>query len=230
MAEADRLLYLLQVASSTFPTGAFAHSFGFEMLVADGEISDADELATAADLWLRFSLGPLDGTAAARARDAAAVDDLDALAEIDVVLGALKLPRESAEASVATGTAFRRAVGSAFGGHHLSAYQGVIDGGGSAGHAATAFGVAAADAGIPLEQAVLVFLQSSFANLVGVVGRLVPLGQLDIQRVLAGARTGIRAAARAARTAPLEDASSSTAFLDTASMRHERLYTRLCIS
>lgn len=230
MAEADRLLYLLQVASSTFPTGAFAHSLGFETLVADGEIGDADELAAAAGLWLRFSLGPLDGTAVARAREAAADDDVGALAEIDEVLSALKVPRESAEASVTTGTAFIRAAGSAFGGRHLSAYQGAIADGRSTGHAATAFGVAAADAGIPVEQAVLAFLQSSFANLVGVVGRLVPLGQLDLQRVLADARTSIRTAARAARTASLDDASSATAFLDIASMQHERLYTRLCIS
>ena len=230
MADADRLLYLLQVASSTFPTGAFAHSLGFETLVADDEIADADALATVCELWLRFSLGPLDGVAAARAHEAAAGDDLDALAEIDEVLGALKLPRESAEASITTGTAFLRAVESAFGGRHLRAYRGAIASGAGESHAATAFGVAAADAGVPVEQAVLAFLQSSFANLVGVVGRLVPLGQLDVQRVLAGARTSIASAASAATATRLEDASSAAAFLDIASMRHERLYTRLCIS
>lgn len=230
MAEADRLLYLLQVASATFPTGAFAHSLGFETLVADGEIGDADGLAAAAELWLRFSLGPLDGTAVARAREAAGAGDLDTLAQIDELLGALKLPRESAEASVSTGTAFLRSVESAFGGSHLRAYSDAIAGGDCKGHAAVVFGVAAADAGIPVEQAPLAFLQSSLANLVGVVGRLVPLGQLDIQRVLAEARTSIRKAARAASVARLEDAASAVAFLDVASMRHERLYTRLCIS
>ena len=36
----DRLLYLLQVVNSAFPTGAFNHSYGFETLIDSGEIHD----------------------------------------------------------------------------------------------------------------------------------------------------------------------------------------------
>lgn len=224
------LIYLLQVTNSTFPIGAFSHSFGFETLVKDGHITDSHSLEEYTQLWLRFGLAPLDGVAVAQAYTASLEGDLEKLAEIDEIVGALKLPRESWKASVDTGSAFLKVTKHIFAGDSLSRYKGAVDEGFCTGHSATVFGVAAADAGVSIEGSVLAYLQSSFSDLLSVVARLIPLGHLDVQKVLARSWECLDNCTLLALSRQLSKIGSNTVFLDLASMRHECLDSRLCIS
>lgn len=224
------LLYLLQVATASFPTGSFSHSYGFETLIHDGSISDAESLRREATLWLRYGIAPADGVAVAEAYRAAQSGDLGYLAEIDTLMGALKLTREAREASLSTGMAFLRATLDAFPGKHLEGYHALVVKGLCAGHYATAFGVAARDADIVLSDALTAFLHSTLSSLIGVAARIIPLGQIAVQRILAQSQADILECARVAIETPLSDIATSTVRLDIASMAHERLYTRLCIS
>ena len=224
------LLYLLQVASQAFPVGSFSHSYGFESLIDEGHVTSADELGIVAGLWVRYALAAADGAAVRLARQAALADDWQAVAEIDNVLTALKLGKESRAASLSTGDAFIRAVADAFAGDRLERLKGAIRDGRCAGHYATAFGVGMADAGINESDAVLAFLQSSLSSLVAVAARIIPLGQFETQRILANARPMLGDCTRIALTTAMDDMGSSFAMLDMASMRHEQLYSRLCIS
>ncbi len=58
---------LLLMADSGFPTGAFAHSWGLEWAVRDGQVTDAAGLAGWIREALRFGVAPLAGRAVARA-------------------------------------------------------------------------------------------------------------------------------------------------------------------
>jgi urease accessory protein len=224
----DALLYLLQVATPAFPTGAFSHSWGFETLIDERVIDGPESLEREALRWLRHGVARADGAGVAQAYRAAR--DVDALRDIDGVLGALKLGRETREGSLSTGRAFIDAVVDAYPGAHIGRYAQAIDDGVCLGHYATAFGVASADAGIPLREAVLAFLHGSFANMVSVAARIIPLGQLAVQRMLSGARARIGECTDVALATPMGTMGSATVRLDVASMAHERLYTRLCIS
>jgi urease accessory protein len=121
-------------------------------------------------------------------------------------------------------------VSGTFGWESVDRYRCAIAEGRCAGHYATAFGVAAVDAGISAMDALLAFLHSALYGVVGVAARLVPLGQLDAQRVLAGSWPQIADCAETALVLSLDDLSVPAAALDIASMRHERLYSRLCMS
>ena len=101
----DRLLYLLQVANASFPTGAFNHSYGFETWIDSGALDDAASFESACRDWLRYAAVPTDGAAVAHAHRRAAAGDLDGLVDLDHIVGALKLSRESREASFKTGRA-----------------------------------------------------------------------------------------------------------------------------
>jgi urease accessory protein len=57
-----------------------------------------------------------------------------------------------------------------------------------------------------------------------------PLGQLDAQRVLVASWPQIADCAETALVLDVDDLSVPAAALDIASMRHERLYSRLCMS
>jgi urease accessory protein len=231
MTDTSTLLYLLQVAGGSFPTGSFSHSYGLETLIQDGRITDAEDLAGVARLWLRYGVATSEGGAVGVAfRATRDNDDLTMLADLDEVLTALKLTRETREASTKVGNAFLRTVSGTFGWETVGRYRRAIAEGRCAGHYATAFGVAAVDAGVSAPQALLAFLHSALYGVVGVAARLMPLGQLDAQRVLAASRPQIADCAESALALDLDDLSAPAAALDIASMRHERLYSRLCMS
>ena len=99
-----------------------------------------------------------------------------------------------------------------------------------AGHQAVIFGAAAAAQGIGMGDAVLAFLQSALSNLVGVGARLIPLGQIESQRIVRNAWPLLTAGAEEACATEIDALGSATAGLDIAGMRHERLHTRLCMS
>ena len=230
MTETSALLYLLQVSNASFPTGSFSHSYGLETLIQDGRITDAEALADVASLWLRYSVASSEGGAVGVAFQAASARDFSMLAAVDEVLTALKLTRETREASVKIGHAFLRTVASTFDWESVARYHRATVDGRCAGNYAVAFGVAAADAGVSPMEALLAFLHAGLVGLVGVATRIIPLGQLDAQRILAGARPQVVADATHALGLALDDLSAPATVLDIASMRHERLYSRLCMS
>jgi urease accessory protein len=230
MTDTSALLYLLQVANGSFPIGSFSHSYGLETLVQEGRVTDARDLADFARLWLRYGVATSDGGAVGIGLRAAGENDLTKLAELDEALTALKLTRETREASIKIGRAFLRTVSSTFGWERIARYHRATAEGRCVGHYATAFGVAAADAGVSATEALLAFFHSALYGILGVATRLVPLGQLDAQRVLAGSWPQIVECAKVASAFDLGDLAVSATFLDIASMRHERLYSRLCMS
>ena len=230
MTDASALLYLLQVANGSFPTGSFAHSYGLETLIQEGRITDARGLTDVAHLWLRYGVATSEGGAVGVAFRATRENDFTKLAALDEVLTALKLTRETREASIKIGRAFLRTVSSTFGREGSAQYRRATADGWCVGHYATAFGVAAADADISAMEALLAFLHSTLYDLLGVAARIIPLGQLDAQRVLSGSWPHIVDCSKLALVLDLEDLSVPAAFLDIASMHHERLYSRLCMS
>jgi urease accessory protein len=229
MTDTSALLYLLQVSNASFPTGTFSHSYGLETLIQDGRITDAEALADVACLWLRYSVASSEGGAVGVAFQATSARDFSMLA-VDEVLTALKLTRETREASIKIGHAFLRTVASTFDWESVARYNRATVDGCCIGNYATAFGVAAADAGVSPMEALLAFLHAALVGLVGVAARLVPLGQLDAQRVVAGAWPQIDQCAATALDLDLDHLSAPATVLDIASMRHERLYSRLCMS
>ena len=229
-ASESALLYLLQVANGSFPSGSFTHSYGLETLLQEGRITDASGLATFADLWLRYSIATSEGGAVSLAFRAAHTADLALLTELDEVLTALKLTRETREASIKVGRSFLRTVSSTFDWRRVHQYHQAVREGRGAGHYATAFGVASADAGVSARDALVAFFHATLYGVVGVAARIVPLGQIDAQRVLAGLWPGIVECVEQAAALTVADLSACAPVADIASMRHERLYSRLCMS
>lgn len=226
----DPLLVLLQVANAAFPTGAFNHSYGFETLIEHGEIKDAASLERHCLDWMRFAIAPADGAAAAHAHRAQLAGDIDALGRIDEAVAALKLAREVRDASLRTGRALLSALNDVFETEGLTALNTAVRQGRCEGHQATVFGAGAAILGVAEREAVLAFLQSGLSNMASVGARLIPLGQVETQRILARAQALLHEALAVALSRPLAALGSATIAFDIAAMDHERLETRLCMS
>lgn len=227
---AKRLLYMLQVSNSSFPTGAFNHSYGFETWIDSEQINDAPSFEVALRDWLIYGVASADGAAVAHAYRAVQADDIDALVALDDLVGALKLSREAREASDKTGHALLSALRDVFAPEKLKIFESAIKSGRCAGHQAVIFGAAAREFGLSERDTVLSFLQAAISNLAGVASRIIPLGQVETQRIILNAWPLLQEATKNARNTALNEMGTSMTSLDIASMQHERLHTRLCMS
>jgi urease accessory protein len=90
-----------------------------------------------------------------------------------------------------------------------------------------AFAVAAARAGVALDDALLGYLQAFAANLMSAGLRLGLIGQTDGQRILAALEPFVARAAGAAIDRDPADFGAATLAVDLASMAHETQYSRL---
>lgn len=225
-----KTLFLLQVANSSFPTGAFNHSYGFETWFSDGTVTDGASFEIACRDWLVYCMARSEGIAVARACEMARLGDEAGLLDLDSRVAALKLSRESREASLMTGQALLSAYLDIFDKPGLEGYAAAVQAGGTEGHHSVIFGAICGLSDISGADAVLTFLQTAVSGLAGVASRLIPLGQVETQRIITHAWPLIQEASLTAVEADVDDMNAATLSLDVASMQHEHLRTRLCIS
>jgi urease accessory protein len=224
----EALLAVLQFADGSFPAGGFAHSLGLETYTQDGRIRDASGLGAFVAATLEGSAGPCDATAAALAFQRACAGDLRGLLELDGRLDAMKPVPETRAASRQMGRQTLRVALELGAAPAVSGFARAVNEGTAAGHHAVAFGAALSGEAATGEVVATAYLYATAAMLVGAGVRLLAIGQLEGQRVLASMRPRIvRLAAAAARARDAEDLWSFTPALDIAGVRHAALDARL---
>jgi len=218
------LYRLMAWLSPAYPVGAFSYSSGIEWAVEAGDIRDAETLRR----WLAVMIGQgsgfIDAVFFVHAHRAAAAGDAAALRAVAELAAAFVSSRERLLETTAQGRAFVEATRAAWPCPALArleaAWRGAIA-------LPVAVGVACAGHAIDCGMAVHAFVHALAANWTSAGVRLVPLGQTDGQRVLAGLEEDAAAAAMRALKTPLQDAGACALRADIAGMRHETQYTRL---
>ena len=218
----DPLLWLLQSNDSAYPSGAYAHSFGFEELAEAGMVNDAAGLERFLGHQVLPALLAFEIPFFARAHAAAVLMDGDALLEIDRELDAWRIPAEIRDASRRIGSqrlellasldpsplilAFRAASPR---GHHL---------------VVSALELSA----LPVTQAARAFAFQSLAGLTAASMKLIRIGQTACQHILRRILTKLGHQLDAAVTR--EPDGWFNPLLEIASLRHARSHARLFIS
>jgi urease accessory protein len=221
--EAGALYRLMAWLSPAYPTGAFSYSHGLEYAVEAGLVGEANALAAWVRTVVEKGAGWIDALILAEAWRAAAAADLARLGEVTVLASAWRGTAEMALESEAQGRAFLTATRAAWPHPLLDA----LAGSGETIALPVAVGAAAGAAAIPLDLSLQAYLQSLAGNLVSAGLRLVPLGQTDGQRIIAGLASTVADTAQRALAAELENAGSAAPLIDWCSMQHETQYTRL---
>ena len=200
--------------SPASPGGSFRYPPGLDPAIAAGALNDRASLHAWITALIAHGSGWTDAVLLAEAY--AAASDPVRLAEVAELAEAMAPAAERRRETLSQGAAFAAAV-SAWAPAAPAPY-------------CIAVGQAAADHGIPLEQALTAWLHAFASNLVSIAMRAVPLGQTDGVAVLAALEPlTLDTAARAAASS-LDDLGSCALISDIAAMRHETLPVRLFIS
>jgi len=223
----EGLLVVLQLADGLFPAGGFAHSFGLETYAQDGRVGDRDGLEAFVVAHLEGAAGPADAVAVAAAVRAAVDADQAAWFEIDGRLEAMKTVPEFRAGSQQMGRQTARVARVVAHDSFVATLAQAIEDGLTPGHHAAVFGAALGRRGVEPDAAAAAFLYSTAALLVGAGLRLIAVGQLDGQKVLAAVLPRVARLAATAAVTPLGEMWSFTPALELAGLRHAGLEMRL---
>lgn len=217
-------LALQQLTDSALPTGAFAHSLGFETYMERGLVRDEASFGAWLGAFLGQQLTYSDGLAIRFLYEGVPVQ------ELDEQLTAQLLPRQLREASVKMGLRLLEIGTEVFPSPELEAYRALVSGGRAAGHQPLAFAVVARSLGVPLEEALAAYLFATVTSLTQNAVRAIPLGQNAGQRVLRNAHDGVAAAVERVRALTPDDFGAVSPGLEISQMRHERQRARMFMS
>jgi urease accessory protein len=221
------ILQALQLADSALPIGSMAHSFGLETLVFDEDIEpSAQSCPTSLAWYLEDSLAESLLVDAMFCREAhrRAVQGLPVL-DLNRQTSALRMARESREASLTMG---RRLAALAAALHRSPALAGLASL--EELHHSVAFGYTFGVLAIDADVTVSAFLHQCVLNSISAAQRLLPLGQIQANRIAWDLKPAILGAVEQTRNLSIESVCSFAYLPETASMRHCCLPTRLFIS
>ncbi|MBE3567685.1 MAG: hypothetical protein IMW90_18365 [Thermogemmatispora sp.] len=229
-----QVLQLLQLCDSALPVGGSAHSFGLETLVAE-ELLTVETLEEFLRAYLTEA-GLLEGVFFGRGWRLAALSAPEELVlrwrALNAELSALKLARESRQASIMMGRRLLHLVQGWFSDERLTSVQQVALREDGASHYALAAGLLCGLLGIEERAALAAFLHQQLAAVLAACQRLLPLGQRRAMLLLWQLKPVLLAVTEQARDCLErgEEPWQWTPLVELGSLRHPYLETRLFIS
>ncbi len=217
-------LALQQLTDSALPTGAFAHSLGFETYIERGLVHDEATFGVWLAAFVGQQLSYSDGLAIRFLYEGVPV------AELDSLLTAQLLPRQLREASIKMGSRLLEIGTEVFPSPALAEYRDLVTTGRAAGHQPLAFAVVARSLGVPSTEALAAYLFATVTSLTQNAVRAIPLGQNAGQRLLRKAHDDVAAAVGRVGHLTPDDFGAVSPGLEISQMRHERQRARMFMS
>lgn len=224
------LLQLFQIHDSGFPIGSYTHSYGMETYIQKDLIQTKEKLVDYCTSYLFQNLVRGDAILIQEAYDAAMAKDVDKLLELEELCGAMKLAKESRDASVNVGRQFIRTITPLHEDSFLAEWKARIDSQSIKGHYAILYGIYSATLGTSRRHAVLTFMYATLSGLIQNAVRSVPFGQNTGVQAMHKLIGPITEATELVSTLAVEDISNNALGIELASMQHEYLFARLFIS
>ncbi|WP_025026903.1 urease accessory protein UreF [Caldalkalibacillus mannanilyticus] len=225
-----KLLSLLQLSDSNFPSGAFSHSFGLETYIQEQVISDKKSFSKALFVYIRKQLTFVDGLACRFAFEALEQQEFDHFFKLDQLVYASSLAEETRLGNQRIGEQMAKLCYELYPSSTLQKYLQQIKEKKAYGHSAFVFAAVAHHLQVTKETAVQTYMYTAVSSLVQNAVRGIPLGQTDGQKILVEIQPLIVKAGLRIFTLVEEDLGAISPGLEIAQMRHERLPVRLFMS
>ncbi|WP_458414576.1 urease accessory protein UreF [Schinkia sp. CFF1] len=226
----DKLLSLVQLCDSNFPTGAFSHSFGLESYIQDNLVHNQATFSEWLDVYLNEQLIFSDGLATRIVYEALENGNIEILWKIDRMLMVQNLPRETRDGTQRMGESMLNLVGSLYEIPLLSQYKARIKRKQSFGHPAILFTIVAHHLGIPQKTTTLYYLYSNVSSLTQNAVRAIPLGQTAGQKIIQEFQAALVRATEKIQALDEDDFGIISPGLELSQMKHERVNIRIFMS
>lgn len=213
---------LLQFSDSLFPSGAYAHSFGLESWVETGKIKTKKDVKRLLDVQLERQLKTRELPALLHAYRS---ESLAVTIKIDRLLLSHLVLKEPRQACLSMGQRTLKIFSELY--DALHGYRRALSRGQTPGCYPVVWGAMGNVLGISAAQCATAYVYGHVAAIAGAATRLIPLGNLEAQWLIAQYRCRVRPLIQAAQRIELDALGSFTPELDLAAMAHERAHSRM---
>ena len=230
-----RRFFLLQVNDALFPIGGYSHSQGLETYIQKDIVHDEKTAAEYIEKKLKLNLAYTDLLGVRLAYEYALKEDVQALDELEELLGASRIPMEQREASRKMGSRFIKTITGlpkenipmekkGVFAEYLSARRGK-----PVSHCC-AYGVFCAALGISEEEILYHYLYAQTSAMVTNCVKTIPLSQSAGQKLLCGCYEVFEEILSDIQDCTEDDLCLSAPGFDIRGIQHEKLYSRLYMS
>ena len=228
----NSLISLLHIADPTLPIGGYSHSNGLETYVQKGLVNSTETAALFLNNMLSSSILHNDAAYVRLAYEAMKEkDSYERIVVLDEECSAMKSPREIREASHKLGTRLLKIfIEEGQKCDFLTKFGDYVTKNIRVGNYPVVYGALCYLMEIPLEEAITAFYFSTATGMVTNAVKLVPLGQLEGQKILFEVKRNIPSWVEKTMNLEEEKIGLSNVGFDLRSMQHERLYSRLYMS
>ena len=183
----NTLLTLLHISDSSYPTGAFGHSWGLEAAIMKGLVTCFDELYQWGLTSLEHSLIPLDGRAIRLGHRSAMNGDVEEVIRLERELVLYRPSKSVRCAQGQVGRSFIEVTSETYGLPMVTELKEMVHPGKWEDFIQypLAWAVASAELDITEEDALQAFLQGAVRQMAQVAVRLIPLGQREANQFIA---------------------------------------------
>ncbi len=224
------LLHLIQLADPSLPVGGFSHSAGLETYVHEGLVRDRHTAHEFISQQLRINIHYTDAALLSLSHECVLQDPREKIRELDALCHAVKLPMEIRMASNKMGIRLLKVYEKMATGSLASWYHRQINNGDCQGHYPIAFGLIAADLGIPKAEALSAFYYTTASGMVTNAVKLIPLGQQEGREILMSLFELINELSLENLTVDEDRIGLCCPGFDMRCILHEELYSRLYMS
>lgn len=224
------LIEILHITDPTLPIGGFSHSNGLETYVQQNLVKDASLAQDFVESMLRYNYKYNDALAVRWAHESALKRNLDGILKLDNECQALKAPREVREGSQKLGTRLIKIYVTLLNDPFLDQINDQIEQKKMQGHYPVIYGIITSLLKIEMEKAVCAFLYNAAVGMVTNAVKLVPLGQMDGQKIMYAVHGLIENITLEILELDRDMLGVCNTALDIKCMQHEHLYSRLYMS
>ncbi|ARI78702.1 urease accessory protein UreF [Halobacillus mangrovi] len=226
----NRLMPLLQLSDSNFPSGAFSHSFGFETYIQEDVVTDAASFYNALKVFLRKQLIFNDGLANKIAYENLEKGFTEMLLELDHVLYTTCMARETREGNQKMGERMAKLCMELYPSSQLEYYLGWVKKKNAYGHPAIVLATVYHSLNISKKESIETFLFTTISSLVQNAVRGIPIGQTAGQKIVMDIQPLLKKSVESILSLSSDDLGAGSPGLEIAQMHHERLHVRLFMS
>lgn len=224
------ILNILHIADPMLPIGGFSHSNGLETYIQQNLVKDVATTHQFVESMLKNNYKYNDALVVKFAHEYGSQNNMQALIALDTQCHALKAPKEIREGSNKLGIRLLKIYSELIEHALLSDFQKQTKNKTCFGHYAVVYGLITQMENISIAEAVSSFYYNATVSMVTNAVKLVPLGQIDGQKILYNMHPVIAELTNETLGLDKDLIGVCNPALDIKCMQHERLYSRLYMS